>query len=608
MNKLVADILGPAVAGLDIDAGDHLAFLQRLEALMIPGLDWVENNSIAVEVTEIYLLWRLESRLGGGAHYVKSENQPAHDGWIRSGDGAYWVIRPDKGYLTTRQFGLPDDFSADATAAAQAAIEACHALGTQLCVDGDHLIDSGSIVVRPGTRLFSFRGAGEYFNGLTVAGGGRLKRSAASTTNVPMVKVDQGGACQGVSFEWERPGGAPDGIVHMLDGEIVTYSEVSGNYIFGIRSGDPDDVATRCIGISFPEGTGGVKYFNRILDNTISECDVGIFMGNQANANTLSGNQMRECLIHYFLDGRNTVAGTGGECLENTVSCGTHTSIVNLENPDPIVVKMINANKNMMIGLTTEAFGKFIDQDVLSCTGNIFLVGTNEEELSYVDVTNGDVDLRFMSFLSFHQGSGQPLLTRLGQSDGHRSGGGSKFQFYRPIEGTLPTRDALNGDLSAGATYNKVIARFGAALTAAIKPTASMKLRLIANPSFGGETCICEVDYSVRKKDTVTGEMVLDVKSVENHGPYILGLYLLTGVAAGDAMGLAVVTGLGDASVLNYLRLDISVTHSAFDSDARFFATINDIETVAADVSPSDVSDAVSLLVEGPGQPFVAAA
>ena len=191
------------------------------------------------------------------------------------------------------------------------------------------------------------------------------------------------------------------------------------------------------------------------------------------------------------------------------------------------------------------------------------------------------------------------LVTRTG-GDRLSSGGGATAKTMFEVGGTLPQQNNNTGTLTAGDADNKTIFRFPSQFTKTNKTSFFAKLKIFAYGAFGNGTGMVEVDfaYSMRDQGTSAGE--LEVYSVKQTGNEISGLYFLTGVAASDEMGVALVGGNYGAFAFDWIRCELEVTAMTFGTQESTFDSLTNLSsTTAADVTANDVTDSISLLTTG---------
>ena len=466
----------------------------------------------------------------------------------------------------------------------------------------------GAISVPPGVVLSGNALSGPYFTNFPMGSGSVLRRPNGAGTS-SMVVLQQTASIESLILDYEETGGCPDGILTFNAAQNITYCTVNNLHIFGQRVATAD-LATGCIGINMGAGTSTtVRYFNRFQGVHISDCDIALFLGDQCNANVFSNIQTRECHIHYDFDGDDGFGG--GECIENVFSGIGLFSISGALVPDPIGFRMTNRTRgNVFCGVATEMFGQLFHHPWDStCDNNQFTgMRINEASLSYMEPRPHGIaaeplnfDDRFARPVNVHQHSAILLPTRT-STDRLRSVGGGKFEYFFRVDGVLPTQNATSGALNEGASYNKVLFRFGNAFTKPLKPNAFVSLRLIMNRAFGAESVLSEHRFRIRKTANSGNVMELDVvsSSVTQTSEVLRGLYFLTGATNTQPFGIAAVIGLGSSANLSYITVDLEVTHNTFDSDARFDSDIRVLSSAATeDVAADDIADALDLLTPG---------
>lgn len=484
-------------------------------------------------------------------------------------------------------YGADNTGVADSTSAFQDALDNNKAV---FVPDGIYLID-GTIELNKGNTLFgnNFAGTDGAYDFANLGNTTRLFKNSGSTGS-PIVDMADNSALRGLLFYYGKTGGAPYGIIQFPGDAYTRFCTIEGCHIEGAKVGTASS-ATGCIGIKFEGRTSPyVSYFNRISNVQVHNCDICFFLGNQANANTFTNIQTKESHVHYFLNGQ------GGEALENSfVGLGLF-SISGSLSPSPVGFKLVDANKNNFIGFNTEMFGKAYEVDSATCSGNVFQGTVNEVTSSQAD---GQSDLSYQKPVNVSNVNKMRLVTG---TAGTRYDTGSATTWTRvfQIDGTLPQQNNNTGTLTAGDADNKVIFRFPENFSKAAKTSFIGKLRVIANGAFGNGECLVQVEFGYRKSNTTSSAGEFEVYRVDQTGNEITGLYFLTGVAASEEMGVALVGGNYGASAFGYIRCHLEIFASAYDS---FSDSFNDWEnltsTTATDVTANDVTDSISMLSTG---------
>lgn len=484
-------------------------------------------------------------------------------------------------------YGADNTGVADSTSAFQDALDNNKAV---FVPDGIYLID-GTIELNKGNTLFgnNFAGSNGAYDFAGLGNTTRLFKNDSSTGS-PIVDMADNSALRGLLFYYGKSGGAPYGIIQFPGDEFTRFCTIEGCHIEGrqLATADP---TTGCIGIKFEGASGGgITYFNRISNVQIQNCDICLFLGNQANANTFTNIQTKESHVHYYLNGQ------GGEALENSfVGLGLF-SISGSMSPTPVGFKLVEANKNNFIAFNTEMYGKAYEIDDASCSGNVFQGTVNETTPSQAD---GAIDLAYQRTVNINNESKMRLVTGTAGTR-YETGRCTSWTRIFQIDGTLPQQNNNTGTLTAGDADNKVIFRFPENFTKAGKTSFFGKLRIFVNGAFGNGEGLVQVEFGYRKTNTASSAGEFEVYRVDQTGNEITGLYFLTGVAASEEMGVALVGGNYGAFAFGFIRCQLEVFATAYDSHIDSFVDFESLtSTTATDVTANDVTDSITMLSTG---------
>lgn len=472
----------------------------------------------------------------------------------------------------------------DSTAAFQAALDNNKIV---FVPEGVYLID-GTINMNKGNTLFgmNYSGIDGAYDIASIGDATRLIKDAGSSDGAIITMSDYA-SIRGLLFSHQKTNGGTDGIVEFPAGSYTRYCTIEACHFEGHRTGDVTG-STTCYGIKMTARTSVyVTYFNRISNVQVHNCDVCIHLGNQANANTFTNIQTKESHVHYELD------GTGGEALENTFTGLGLFSISGSISPDPVGFKLTHANNNLFTSFATEMFGKAYEVNSSTCFGNVFLGVTNETVPSQPD---GQTNLLYARPTNVSNISSMPLIQG---TAGNRYDVGKAIHWNQIFEiaGTLPQQNNNSGTIIAGNASNKVLFRFPANFTKVGKTSFFGKLRIFANGSFGNGEGMVQVEFAYSKRDTTSSAGSFEVYRVDQTGDEITGLYFLTGVAAGSQMGVALTGGNYAATNFGFIRCQLEIFATAYDSFIDSFSDYSTLSTTtAADVTADDVTDAIDML------------
>jgi len=448
---------------------------------------------------------------------------------------------------------------------------------------------NGTITLPTGCVLYGNMISGEYYTTLAPDMGPKLFKDASST-NGPIITMGQSTGLRGIYLSHLKTNGATTGVVRFPSDVTVNYACIQDCHIFAERTADIGGTTTS-YGIKM-EGhatTATTCYYNRISNVHITDCDVGIYMSDLCNANVFTTIQTRECHVHYELKGQTVSAY---DVIENTFTSLGLFSILSTLSPDPVGFKISNASGNNFIGYATEMYGREFDPSTEVNMSNNYFLGTANEDASWTNAHNlrYDEGIKVNNFDHFY-------VTSRTTNDRQITGTGAATRQLFFVGGTLPQQNNNTGTLTASDADNKVIFRFPENFTKANKPSFFAKLRVFAYGPEGNGMGMVEVHfgYSVRNETSSAGSF--EVFEVNQIGDEITGLYFLTGVAAVDEMGVALVGGnYGALSFVN-IRCDLEYTVFDFGSDSAFFSKYTDLtSTTTADVTANDVTDGISLL------------
>jgi hypothetical protein len=499
-----------------------------------------------------------------------------------------------------KDWGARIDDATDDTAAVQATLDAAKnaKIAGVWIPDGKRCRILGTLTVWRGITLFGNASTGEYYEGFDGLGGSNfafgatLYKPAAGTAG-PIVSLEWAAGIRNITLNHQKLNGATTGILRMGTVGLttdLTNCVVSAVNIIGRRTSDLTGANT-CYGIYFPESqTGHARYFNSFNQYRVTECDVAVHLGGQANGNTFSNGQTRECHVHYELDGQTSL------CIENTFTCLAMFAINSPDlAPDPVCFKLRNnARNNQFIGYSSESYGSTWDSDA-SSTGNRFLGFSNEITPSHPGT--GNSDFNYARPTNPYQYNSMTFPTRT-TGDRNIFGRGNKVSFFKDITGALPNANDATGTLTAAGANNKVIINLGGEFAKASLISFKAKLALWVYLPFNHSMHWVEVEFVYRNTNQSTSAGSLSVLSVKQKGADITGLYFLTGVAGGTGFEIALVLGnLGSATPPDVISCELDVTALTYSSNV---ITMDNIATqpsfVTRAVTANDVTNKISLL------------
>lgn len=482
----------------------------------------------------------------------------------------------------------------DNTAFFQAAIDAASAqgIGSVFVPAGNYLV-TGTIVMRPGVTLYGECGAFDYYpyapSDVLSRGASLIKPNNGLGAAGPLIQMVSSSCVDGLQITNRKLSGALTGAVRFgstATNEVVVYARLRNCAISAIKTGDLTGVTT-ARGIFFPaKANGFANYFHEVSNCYVTECDIGIGLQGNANANRFNGITTRECQVHYQLNGSLI------DCIENTF---TNLALFTIVPHGAVGFRLEEGCKNnVFLGFTTEMYGTLYDISTLASTrSNKFLGCSNETNPSYVPA--GNLDLGEFDIGTVNAGLRQMTLPTRTTGDRNTFLSGSKAEFYKVITGAMPQMDNNAGTLTAGDPDSKVILRFGSAFYAkTINTTARFKLKVYADGNAGLGVNYTEVEFVYRCTNQSTGAGQLCVLSVVNKGNGVTGLHFLTGVASGLGFGVALTGGNGGAVAFDGIRVSLEV--EAQSRSVLVSSAFTDVSFATADVTANDVTDAISLL------------
>lgn len=451
-----------------------------------------------------------------------------------------------------------------------------------------------AITLSPGVTIYGDSATGEYEGGIPsgIAWPSTLIRSGDGLAG-PLIVLNTSTAVRNLSLKHLKASGATSGIIQVGawgNDQDSLYNAVTDVHIIGSRTTDVSGTST-CYGIFFPDSrtTGGAhaRFYNRFSDVHITECDVGVHLGGQSNANTFTNIVTRECHVHYDLN------GGPNSCIENTFAAIAAFQQSAGMNPAPTVFKLRNARNNVFLGYVTESQGTLWDTDP-TCVNNRFEGTSNEVTQSYLSGSNAD-----LTYARPVNASGYASMLVPTNVAGTRNtfGRGNRLSFIRPITGTLPDTNRVDGTLAVGDASVKKIVSFGAAYTKSGLLSMACKLRVFGYGPGDAGMHLADVEFLVRNTNFSTGDAALNVLSVvSNKGGRIAGLHFLSGVSSGDGFGIALVGGgSGGATAFDAITVGLEVDAVTYSTHVVDMSALAGLAFTTASLSSSDVSDGISL-------------
>jgi len=518
--------------------------------------------------------------------------------------------------VSVKDFGALVNGSADDTQAIQNALNS-----------GAHVVElgigtsivNGTLTIPPGVTLRGSSVASEYFPtgpGSTTVGSMLLKPNATGVAG-PIVILQSSSGLSNCYLKHLKVNGATTGIVQVglsippgytsppFTPYAVYNSHIDNVRIYGANTADLTGANT-CYGIYYPDGSFAStiqRYFNRASNFYISQCDVGIHLGEECNANLFSNFITRQCYTHIELDSK------GVACVDNAFS-GFICANIGILPTSPTTVFILKGSPdgpiyNTFTGYTTE------------CNGSAFSISANSRLNQFVGVEN-EITPSFVPPNNQHSFWAEPanrsqqsqmLIPTVASPNDFGNGTGNLVRFARAVGGSLPQL-AGNGTLLASNANSRVFARFNSDVyKKSERPGFKARLTVCLGTPGGavGEGFV-SVEFLYRVTDNATNAAQLSVIKVDKRpdalvigspqveANFIVGLKFLTGVAANSGFGLAIVGGNIAAVDATHLIVDLEIfafTHGANSVAMKKYADIT-WNCVAA--TANDVTDAIDLL------------
>jgi hypothetical protein len=490
----------------------------------------------------------------------------------------------------------------DVTAYFQAAVDAAHSAGkAAVYAPPGYYIVHGTITMPAGVTLYGESSASEYYHNspspLTAKPGTLLYKPSAGTAG-PIIQLVTGAAIRGLYLKHLKEGGATTGIVRMggtATSDVCYYAGIKDCRIYGHAINNAGAyAAANCHGIYFPDSdvaTSKQRYFNKIFDNTITNCDRCIHLGAQSNANQLVGNLTRQSYRHYYLD------GGASECVDNVISGAQLANIDVLPTVVPVCFTLANSClHNAFIGYTTECLGKAFDISA-SSTLNQFVGVTNELTATYVPL--GNIHGEFAAPINRDQISQILLVDPARAGDRFIFGRGNKCSLFQSVTGTLPQTNggAYPQALVAADADSKIIVTFDdTVFKKSLHPTFFCKFKVFCSAPANGGTSVAEVEFLYRPTNTSVAAGVLSVLRCSVKGAAIGGLHFIHGGTGATAFKIGLVGGGSAATVMNFVAVSMEIEGLTYDANAVAFSDLAGFSFVSAAATANDVTDAITLL------------
>ena len=523
-------------------------------------------------------------------------------------------------FVSAKDFGAVGDGVTDDTAAIQSALDAAYVNGGGVVnvPPGIYAI-FGTLMHKPGVTLTGQNYASEYYPNSPyneIIGTMFLKED--SGVNGPIIEMATASAVNGIYFKHMKVGGANTGIIRMgpsaVTGEcfnaVVQNCQIFGHAITaaGVYA------AAQCHGIYGPDTTFTPtvkqRYFNRVINNYVTNCDEAIRLGTQCNAWIISANITRQCYRHYVLDG-SYVPGEGVVDIDISAFQAQNIGILPTAATAVFTLRGVIAIVNCSGG--SETNGSAFDTSALTRIDLANFGGYVPNELipsilpySVVPGVNGFlVTQPFYTENPARSGLRATLITDPGA-------GGLIYDFTRGVAATGPlqvtgTMPATNGGtypqaLVAADASSKIIMEWDAAPhSVADNSLLHCVLYVFCDGPLVPDSSWAKTEFVYRR--TFSGPPGAGVLTVLpnpiSKGAGIGGLHFITGKAGNTRFKIGFVGGASSASTFNYITCVLTVSSHASSSNTYARQNYVRISTESKAATADDVTNQITLLTAG---------
>ena len=572
-----------------------------------------------------------------GEHSVKRKGSTAVVRTLASRADDRFDLRD---FGAVRRQSTSNEYTAEIQAALNQA--AAENINTIYCEENYRV--SGLIVIPSGVSLVSAGGSTSYYD---PAVGGYPARPATGffkpTTgnNGPLVIMGIGSSLIGMTLDHQKIGGATvalGGVLQMgpkgplsnnCNNMTVSRCTISGHEIdyepggtrlrrrfAGNVSGSAD-----CALMVFPATPVGTQRYNNSCDSVrLGNGAIGLWLGNQANANSFTKMMIHQVYRQILMD------GGAGEVLGNNIEglftntgflpTRTHTAeAIELlsyaaqaaSQADNVVISAIARVQQNRITGYTECNGRTVSAagEAITYFNDLTGLRTNERYTDhYPDAwamplafyNANVVRNNSYSIIAYHDSNAAAYPKN------HSEGFGTRLRIRNILSNNLPQMAGLN---IAANSNSRTILRWvdPATVRKSLLPTINGMLRVEVEAPSGGGLHLTEVDfgYRVTNKTTAAGELI--VKAVRQYpaspNNYLTGLNFLTGESTGVGMGFAAT--LGNVSPVTATSIAVTLDCDVSFLNDRIWPYYKMAQTYAycVNVDSQTVAEAKSMLTVG---------
>lgn len=500
--------------------------------------------------------------------------------------------------FSVRDYGAVGDGVTDDTTAIQAAINAAHVDGGGLvkATPGIYIVN-GTLVMQAGVSLVGENYASEYYIGSPYGEvDGTMFKKPAGGTNGPIVEMATASAVHGIYFQHLKVGGANEGIIRMgvsaNSGDIYN-AVVQDCQLYGHAIAAGVYAAASCHGIYSPESTIAPthqRYFCRITNVYITNCDRGLHLGGQSNGWSVTNLLTRQTYRPIYLDG-------GASEVADTLVTGLNAQAIGtLPTAVTAVITMVGAVNVFKVSGISECNGKAYDVTGATSYNQVdFSDYVPNEPIPSDGTVPFSIQISGYAPSTLRGPTGQQLITDPSRTgDALTQGYGIRHATGTKVSGTLPQ---LAGAVFDTSVNSKCVVQMPASvLSKAAKASFSAKLKVFLSTPAAGGLAVADVDFIYRVTNQSTGAAMLSVERTVLKGGQIVALGFVSGKTAGTGFRIGVTGATGGAVVANALTVVLEIDAVTYDANIIAMNDFDNIAYVSTTPTADDVTDFVSLL------------